>query len=177
MSTFELQFAPGDISVLAGRYSYRDDSEPRAAGAAAAARGSYTREQFLEVCNWKAPRARRGFSANSADQVEDATRRAFETEYEDECMDALLELGGVGVPIASTLLHFAFPKDYPILDVRALEALGCRARTVYSVSFWLDYLYSCRDLAEIQIVDLRTLDKALWQWSKERSIDDPPGPR
>ena len=51
-------------------------------------------------------------------------------------MEALLALDGVGVPTASALLHFAFPSDYPMLDVRALESLGRRGRTEYSVSFW-----------------------------------------
>ena len=84
-------------------------------------------------------------------------------------MTELLQLEGVGVPTASTLLHFVFPADYPILDVRALDSLGGRARSVYPVSFWLDYLAACRELADRHGVDLRTLDKALWQYSKERS--------
>jgi adenine-specific DNA glycosylase len=33
-------------------------------------------------------------------------------------------LRGVGIPTASALLHFAFPNDYPILDVRALASLA-----------------------------------------------------
>src|SRR3954449_8158721 len=52
-------------------------------------------------------------------------------------MDALLELGGVGVPTASTLLYFAFPDDYPILDVRALHALGHKPRSAYPIGYWL----------------------------------------
>ena len=82
------------------------------------------------------------------------------------CMEALLELNGVGVPTASTLLHFAFPDDYPILDVRALESLGVKARTQYPVSFWLGYLRACRELSMGCGVSVRTLDKALWQHSK-----------
>ena len=52
-------------------------------------------------------------------------------------MEVLIALEGVGVPTASMLLHFAFPDDYPILDVRALESLGPRSRTVYPVEYWL----------------------------------------
>ncbi len=85
-------------------------------------------------------------------------------------MQALLELEGVGVPTASTLLYFAFPESYPILDIRALESLGVKSRSVYPVGFWLEYLAACRELAERHHVDLRTLDKALWQHSKERSV-------
>jgi hypothetical protein len=84
-------------------------------------------------------------------------------------MAALLELEGVGVPTASTLLYCAFPEDYPILDVRALESLGVKPRSQYPLSFWLGYLDACRELAQRAGVPLRTLDKALWQYSKERS--------
>jgi hypothetical protein len=36
------------------------------------------------------------------------------------------------------------------------------------VSFWLEYLLACRTLAGRHGVSIRTLDKALWQHSKER---------
>lgn len=84
-------------------------------------------------------------------------------------MAALLGLDGVGVPTASTLLHFAFPDRYPILDVRALQSLGCAARSAYPISFWLEYLAACRNIADRHKVTVRTLDKALWEHSKEHS--------
>jgi hypothetical protein len=43
-----------------------------------------------------------------------------------------------------------------------------RGRSTYPVAFWLEYLYACRELARLHGVTLRTLDKALWQHSKER---------
>jgi hypothetical protein len=92
-------------------------------------------------------------------------------------MNALLELKGVGVPTASTLLYVAFPDDYPILDVRALESLGVKPRSQYPVSFWLQYLDACRELARRCGVSIRTLDKALWQHSKEPSGDETSGVR
>jgi hypothetical protein len=67
------------------------------------------------------------------------------------------------------LLFFAYPDDYPILDVRALESLGVGPRSQYPVSFWLAYLEACRELARRHSVSIRTLDKALWQHSRERA--------
>jgi hypothetical protein len=101
--------------------------------------------------------------------VIEATSRALAPADEQTRISSLLELAGVGVPTASTLLYFAFPDDYPILDVRALESLGVKPRSQYPVSFWLDYLDACRGLARRHGVNIRTLDKALWQHSKERS--------
>jgi hypothetical protein len=121
------------------------------------------------VCSWKTVRSRPKVAANTEAAVVDATGRALVAVDEETRIAALLELEGVGVPTASTLLYFAFPDDYPILDVRALESLGVRPRSTYPVSFWLDYLEACRRLARDAGVSIRTLDKALWQHSKELS--------
>ena len=165
---FELQFPADQIRALAERYEYEDDERVRAAGEAARRRGYYMRHEFLRICAWKTGRSKSKVASNGEQEVERATRAAFEAPDEAERIEALLELKGVGVPTASVLLHFAFPREYPILDVRALESLGQRGRTTYSVSYWLKYLDACRRLAEEHGVSLRVLDKALWQYSKER---------
>ena len=105
--------------------------------------------------------------ANSARAVRAATAAAFATADEAARVAALLRLHGVGVPTASALLYFAFPERYPILDVRALESLGSRGRSTYPVPFWLAYLEACRAIAAEHGVTVRTLDMALWQYSKE----------
>jgi hypothetical protein len=148
-----------------------DESPGLALGATVRARGYYTRAEFIEVCGWKTVRSRPKVAANSEAAVIEATGRALSSEEEETRMSALLTLAGVGVPTASTLLYFVFPEDYPILDVRALESLGVRPRSVYPIGFWLAYLSACRALARRAGVDIRTLDKALWQHSKERIRD------
>ncbi|HUA70912.1 MAG TPA: hypothetical protein VMA96_07520 [Solirubrobacteraceae bacterium] len=136
---------------------------------AARERGFYTREEFLQVCAWKTVRSRPKVAANTEAAIVDATARSLAAGDEATRIGALLELEGVGVPTASTLLYFAFPDDYPILDVRALESLGVKSRSTYPVGFWLEYLNVCRELSRRAGVSLRTLDKALWQHSKELS--------
>jgi hypothetical protein len=121
------------------------------------------------VCSWKTVRSRPRVAANTEAAIADATGRALAADDEATRIGALLELEGVGVPTASTLLYFAFPDDYPILDIRALESLGVKPRSTYPVSFWLEYLGACRELARRAGVSIRTLDKALWQYSKELS--------
>ena len=169
MPAFALQFPASQIEALASRFGHVEDSRLLAAGAAARRRGYYTREEFLEACAWKTARSRSKVAANTGDRVIAATGRALTAVDEAARMSALLHLRGVGVPTASTLLHFAFPDQYPILDVRALDSLGVKPRSQYPVSFWLAYLGACRELARRAGVSLRTLDKALWQHSKEAS--------
>jgi len=163
-----LQFPPAEIPALAARFPSTDDGGVSAAGRAARERGYYTRAEFLVVCEWKTARSRPKVAANSAAAIRKATRTALTDEDEGVRMAALTSLEGVGVPTASTLLHFASPADYPLLDIRALESLGAKSRSVYPVSLWLEYLDTCRRLARDAGVSLRTLDKALWQYSKER---------
>jgi hypothetical protein len=169
MAHFELQFPASEIAALAERFGYQDDSPLLALGAAARARGYYTRREFIEVCAWKTPRSRPRVAANSGRAVISRTGRALAAGDESERITPLLELQGVGVPTASTLLYVAFPDDYPILDVRALESLGVKSRSTYTLSFWAQYLDACRELARLHGVSIRILDKTLWQYSQERS--------
>jgi hypothetical protein len=171
--TFVLRFDPSEIVALAARFGDdAADARPAALGAAAALRGHYTRAEFLALCEWKSARSRPLVAANGAGAVRSATRHALAAATgERERIEALLALRGVGMPTASVLLHFAMPDRYPILDVRALESLGVTARTHYTVGFWLEYLQACRELAGRHGVTLRTLDKALWQHSRERAED------
>jgi hypothetical protein len=169
MPTFKLQFPASKIEELASRFGPTDDAHLLVVGAAVRARGYYTRDEFLEVCRWKTPRSRPKVASNTEAVVIEATRQALAAADEATRISALLALTGVGVPTASTLLYCAFPDDYPILDVRALESLGVKPRSQYPVTFWLEYLQACRGLAREHSVTIRTLDKALWQHSKEHT--------
>ena len=165
---FHLQFDPTELEQLATRYSYPNDSDASAAGASASARGYYTADELATVCAWKTPRSKPLVAGNSAAEIEEVTRLALsDSTPERERMEALMSLRGVSVPTASALLHFADPAVYPILDYRALESLGLKGRSTYSTRFWLRYLDVCRGLAHDHGVSVRTLDKALWQHSKE----------
>ena len=170
MPAFEIQFPPELVPELAARFPAVDEGAVEVIGAAARARGYYRRREFLAVCAWKTPRSAPKVALNTAPVIRAATRRALADADEATRMAALLALSGVGVPTASTLLFFAFPARYPILDVRALESLGVKPRSQYPIAFWLGYLEACRALADRCGVSLRTLDKALWQWSKERAV-------
>lgn len=171
MQGFALQFPIKQVPEFAARYAYEDDREVLAIGRVARDRGHYTLEEFLKVCRWKTQRSGPLVALNTADSVEASTRVALsETSGERERAEALLSLRGVGWRTASVLLHLAYPERYPILDVRALHALGVRARSQYSFRFWQSYVTACVGLAEQAGVDGRTFDQALWQWSKEQGV-------
>ena len=158
---------------MAARFGETEDQAVIAAGAAARGRGYYVRSEFLTVCRWKTPRSGPKVAANSAARIRAATSRAFAAEELTEQVDDLLALAGVGVPTASVLLHFAFPARFPIFDVRALDSLGVTGRSSYTPAFWASYVIACRAIAAEHAVSLRTLDKALWQYSKEQARTTP----
>ena len=163
------QFPIAEVRDYAARYADADDDEVICIGRVARARGPDSREEFVSVCRWKTRRSAPRVAMNSVESVEQATRIALdETSTERERIDALRSLHGVDWPTASVLLHLAYPERYPILDKRALHALGVRPPSTYSFRFWQAYVNAFRELAERAGVDGRTFDQALWQWSKEQ---------
>jgi hypothetical protein len=171
MPEFELQFPIEEVREYAARYAYEDDAEVIAIGQAARERGYYTPEEFLAVCRWKTSRSAPLIALNSAESIEAATRVALsERSTERERMEALRSLRGVDWATASVLVHLAYSERYPILDKRALQALGRHPPAAYSFRFWDAYREASVGLARQAGVDGRTFDQCLWQWSKEQGV-------
>jgi hypothetical protein len=171
MPTFALQFAIERVPEYAGRYSDEDDRGVLVIGRAARHRGHYTPAEFVTACRWKTPRSAPLVALNSGESVEAATRVALgDITGERERVEALRSLRGIDWATASVLLHLAFPERYPILDKRALHALGAPAPATYSFPFWEAYIAAWVRLARRAGVDGRTFDRALWQWSKEQRV-------
>jgi hypothetical protein len=169
MWAFALPFAVEQVPEYAARFPSEGDGEALTLGRHARERGHYTLEEFRKACRWKTPRSGPLVAQNSAGSVETLTRVALsETSSEQERIEALRSLRGVGWPTASVLLHLAYPDRYPILDKRVVHALGVRAPSAYSFRFWKAFLSAWRQLAKQAGVDGRTFDQALWQWSKEQ---------
>jgi hypothetical protein len=168
VAQFKLQFEIREVASIAARFPGAGDAEALAIGRAVRVRGYYTRAEFRTVCRWKTPRSGPLVVTNTAPQVKRATAIALaDGTDERERMRALRELRGVNWATASVILHLADPDRYPILDVRALDALGIRGRTSYGYEFWVQYVEAFRELVIEAEVDGRTLDRALWQWSAE----------
>lgn len=96
------------------------------------------------------------------------TRVAFATECERPRIEVLLLLRGVAWPTASVILHFVYPDRYPVLDYRALWSVGVSPAPPYTFAFWEPYLAFTRATARRLKVSMRDLDRALWQYSKEK---------
>jgi hypothetical protein len=165
--SFKIRFELSQLQSLAMRYS-DDDTEVMELRAQVVERGYLTQSEFLAICAWKSPRAMRFAKRNSSKLIEEITQIAFSARTEYLRIGALTLLHGVQIPTASAILHLTHNDLYPILDFRALWSLGVEVSpSAYSVDFWLAYIEECRRIAEKSKLSMRTVDRALWQYSAE----------
>lgn len=165
---FRLRFPSEDVAKWAARYPDGDGAASAEIRARVLARGCLTRAEFLTICAWKSPRSKPRCLENSEHDVRTLTRAAFASPDEALKIDLLRLLRGVEWPTASTILHICDERPYPILDYRVLWSLGYAKPPRYTMEFWLAYLEFVRTLADRLTLSIRTVDKALWQYSKER---------
>lgn len=166
-----LRFPVGEIEYWASKYSYLDEQTThieRVIGPRCQAAGYIGRADFLFICEWKSLRQKGRYARNSASVVKEASGIALGASDERLRIGVLRVLEGVGWPTASTLLHFAHPEPYPILDFRALWSLGVESPPgYYDFTTWWGYVTTCRRIAESARVTIRQLDRALWQYSRQ----------
>lgn len=169
MPKFKLRFDEALISELSNRYTYPLENEMiDEIGPRAKKRGYFTKEEFKTLCRWKTQRSKSRVDSNPAGFIEEATRIALSTPFEELRIGVLTLLHGVSWPTASVVLHFAHKDPYPIIDFRALWSLGIENRPqFYTFDYWWKYVQACRELAKRCAVSMRDLDRALWQFSKE----------
>jgi hypothetical protein len=79
---------------------------------------------------------------------------------------AVVARRGLADPLGATASRL--PVRYPILDKRALHALGVRAPATYSFRFWEAYVAEYRKLLEQAGVDGRTSDRGVWHGQGSR---------
>lgn len=84
--------------------------------------GTITKPTFIRILEWKAARLKGIVKLNEYDMYAEAIRAAIESPEEYK-LTKLTILYGVGVPLASTILHFIYPENFPIMDIRTAEVL------------------------------------------------------
>lgn len=163
-----LRFELAQAKLLAQRYSYTIAEEDLVVlRPTVQKRGYLLKEELALLAYWKAPRSAGHVKKNSDHLVREITGFALKTSSEQARIQVLTMLSGVSWPTASVILHFFHHDPYPILDFRALWSLSMDVPADYTFEFWRRYVETCRKLAIGWRIDMRTLDRALWQYSKE----------
>jgi hypothetical protein len=164
---FRPRFSESRAIYWSSRYDASQDVRAAEVGSGAKHRGRLTKSEFQYLCKWKSPRAQPRCRTNSAGYVSEVSAVALSTSDEELRIRSLMLLRGVSWPTASVILHFCHRDPYPILDVRALWSLGVRKTPAYNLRFWSSYCAFSRRLARRWALEMRELDRALWQFSKE----------
>ena len=131
-------------------------------------RGYLTKCDLKKVFIWKSKyRNVRYVKVLSDNCIMEITRTALcsDTPACDR-IKVLCRLRGINVPTASAILHWFHEDPYPIWDWRALETIELENKISYKR--WHTYVSFCRNVAAQNGVDMRTLDRALWQFSKSK---------
>jgi len=163
-----LRFSLDDIVGISNRYEYpNSETELMAQGPAVRDRGHLVKSELEALAHWKSPRAARHAGRNSEQYVAEVTRFALGTKCERARIESLTLLDGVSWPTASVILHLFHRDRYPIIDFRAIWSVSLDVPRQYSFDYWWAYVAFCRGRANAANVDMRTLDRALWQYSKE----------
>ncbi len=181
---FELQPTETELQNLADQYwleacNRERQLETEAFEAGAAIRnGDYSLGNLEAIVRWKSERLVPYLIGNSTERIRRSLEVAAAPESSTaEAIVALQELRGVDLSMASAILAAIYPERYIELDFQDLEALG-QARQ--DIRFYEEYLAFCRRLVDRDIVKpqndlpgptpLRTLDRALSQWSRNRAM-------
>ncbi|HZY36861.1 MAG TPA: hypothetical protein VFE53_09450 [Mucilaginibacter sp.] len=170
---FKLQFPLDQIKQIASRYSINDIEEDLCKNRSAIIdRGYLTKSELEKIAYWKTPRSKSRIANNSDDYVNEITSIALSTKNEKIRIEILNLMDGVSWPTASVLLHFYHKEKYPIIDFRALFSLNYKniKPDDYNFPFWESYTNYTRSLSDDLNIDMRTLDRALWQYSKDQDL-------
>jgi hypothetical protein len=134
-----------------------------------AARGWFSRAEFLAMCRWKSPRARHHYEKNSPARVRKVARAALATRSERRRIALLTNLDGVSIPMASAILTLIAPRRYGVIDIRVwqlLFAIGAVTRNPrgqgFTAAHWHQYLTRLRHHARRLGVPVRTVEHTLF---------------
>jgi hypothetical protein len=167
----------GSLSSLVRRHlSARDDERTTLLSRklqAAKRRGYLTKGELEAVCRWKSARAIKRVRLNKKHHIKVATGAALAARSEEIRLEALLQLKGVSVPMASAVLMLLYPSRYGVIDIRVWQLLygvGAvsenRKGTRFSTGNWLQFLSIVRQLSSRLHVSARAIERTLFDVHK-----------
>jgi len=69
--------------------------------------------------------------------------------------------------MASAILYFAFPEQYPVYDYHVIWSLGWpEPKTYNSVTLWDKYRAKITEISQATALTIRMVEKAMWVYGK-----------
>jgi len=120
---------------------------------------------FLRIRNFKLQNS----SRETQDRIISITKEAFKLAEKDEIeksISKLLELHGVAIPIASSILAMRFPDKFCIIDRIVIGKLGKEEwlkKYLSDTKIYKEYLILMRKLSKEKRVNLRDFERGLFE--------------
>jgi len=129
-----------------------------------------SKQTFIRILHWKSPRLK---GIVKIDEYNNTYRPIIETCIKANNIETrisqLLSLYGIHTPTASTILHFIYPSEYPIIDIRTLETLNhfnlILSQSKSENNYWIFYKI-IHQIKEDTGYSLRKIDRALFSFHK-----------
>jgi hypothetical protein len=132
-------------------------------------RGWLNKDEMIDICNWKSPRAIWHIRSNSKAVIKKQSALAFSSRSEEIKISELTKLKGVSIPMASAILMLTNPKRYGVIDIRVWEvllAMGTVNSNSKGINFkfkeWYRYLMIIRYYANMIKVSARDIERTLF---------------
>lgn len=131
---------------------------------------SITKETFIRLISWKSLRLKGIIKLNEFETTYKPVISHLKFGNEPRMMlRSLVSQYGIGIPVASTILHFVHPETFPIIDIRTTESLNhfglWSFKTITEDNYWLFF-----DIITKIKIDtgrtLRKIDRALFSFHK-----------
>lgn len=131
---------------------------------------------FERIMNWKSARSKGNIRKREYEEYKNTFTEILSVENKLEKLEGLY---GIGVSIASCILHFIYPDDYPIVDFRTIEALQLLGYIDKDVKMsdirdiikgYYSYRSIILDISKKTNKKLREIDKALFKFHKIESL-------
>lgn len=133
---------------------------------------SLTRQTFTEILNWKSARVKGRIDWIAFETYTNAIAKCQEASGMER-MKLLVDLPGIGAPVASTFLQFLYPSSFPIIDRRTVDVLRhfgyirYKSTDISQYPAFMTAVLAIRD--HYPKWSLREIDRAIFSFHKQNA--------
>lgn len=146
-----------------------------------------TKEDLRKIIEWKFRGrliGRRARTLNLIEETEDSEiqaiiTRALDCNTDEVRLKKLMDIGGIGIALASVILTFYNPNEYCVFDIHVYDELfhtnsKTRPKDLFSnINYYLQILEKVRHLAKENGLSVREVEKALFKKNLEEGKSEP----
>jgi thermostable 8-oxoguanine DNA glycosylase len=137
-------------------------------------KGFFIKKQFYDVVMWKTPRPKKYYLSNVEEDIIKISKQVLSVNSDEKRINLLIQLKGVSIAVASSLLTIINPKNYGIMDIRVWQILHLYEEVKtkpkgqgFNVENYLNYLQILRKYAKQFNTDVRNIERNLFFYHKK----------